>query len=342
MIWLTWRQLRTQTMAVFLAVSVFVFAVVLVSTGSRLHHLARANANLFDLLTGPDHNLFWAGIVVLAVGPAVIGAFWGAPMVARELEAGTHRLVWNQSVTRTRWLATKLAVTTLAAAAAVGALSLVITWWSAPIDGARSSTYGSLPARLTPVSFAMRGIAPIGYAVFAIALGVALGIVLRRSLPAIAVTLVVVVFVQIGMPLWVRPHMITPVTEEVTFTKATLDFISLDDSGRPLRISVNTGHPGDWILSNETVDESGHTAALPAWLGDCLPVPPAPGTAARAKAPDLTTCFDRLTAEGYRQHVVYQPASRFWALQWTETGLYLAVSGLLIWFCFWRIRRRLG
>ena len=53
------------------------------------------------------------------------------------------------------------------------------------------------------------------------------------------------------------------------------------------------------------------------------------------------TCLDRLSAEGYRQQLVYQPASRFWALQWAETGLFLAVSGLLAWFSLWWVRRRL-
>ena len=52
--------------------------------------------------------------------PALIGLFWGAPLIARELEAGTHRLVWNQSVTRGRWLAVKLGLIGLAAAAATG------------------------------------------------------------------------------------------------------------------------------------------------------------------------------------------------------------------------------
>ena len=41
--------------------------------------------------------------------PAVIGAFWGAPLISRGLEAGTFRLAWNQSVTRTRWTLVKLA-----------------------------------------------------------------------------------------------------------------------------------------------------------------------------------------------------------------------------------------
>ena len=65
----------------------------------------------------------------------VVGVFWGAPMIARELEAGTSRLVWTQSVTRTRWLATKLGVAGVGAAV-VGLVGLVLTWWCAPIDDA--------------------------------------------------------------------------------------------------------------------------------------------------------------------------------------------------------------
>jgi len=54
------------------------------------------------------------GLVVLVV-PALIGVFWGAPLIARELETGTFRLAWTQSVTRTRWLAVKLGVVVLEA-----------------------------------------------------------------------------------------------------------------------------------------------------------------------------------------------------------------------------------
>ena len=63
--------------------------------------------------------------------------FWGAPLVARELETGTFRLAWTQSVTRTRWLAVKLALVGLASMAVAGLLSLILTWWSSPIDGSR-------------------------------------------------------------------------------------------------------------------------------------------------------------------------------------------------------------
>jgi hypothetical protein len=346
MIWLTWRQLRAQAAAV--AAAAVGFALVLAVTGPRLADIAATYRDVFDHLTANDRHLFYAGIVVMAVAPVVIGVFWGAPLVARELEAGTHRLAWTQSVTRTRWLATKLGLTALAAAAAVALLTLAVTWWSQPLDGARSNTQGSLPARLTPVSFAMRGVVPIGYAVFAVVLGATLGAVLRRTLPAMAVTLAVVVFVQIAVPTWVRAHLAPTAEQTVTFERHRLDGISIGDTGpgSPLRITVNTGGVGNWVLANETVDAHGRATAVPSWFADCLPPPPAPGASegpVKVQGPDtIDACFTRLNAEGYRQHVVYQPATHFWPLQWAELGLYLVLSGLLAGFCFWWTRRRLS
>ncbi len=87
-------------------------------------------------LTGHDVVLYLLGVAVLYVVPALIGIFWGAPLVARELETGTFRLAWNQSVTRTRWLAVKLGLIGLASMAAAGLFSLMVTWWSSPIDQA--------------------------------------------------------------------------------------------------------------------------------------------------------------------------------------------------------------
>ena len=107
---------------------------------------------------------------------------------------------------------------------------------------------------------------------------------------------------------------------------------------------MNAGGQGDWVLSNETVDASGQVTALPSWFGDCLPPPPGPGdrTGRRSRAAaTLDACLTRLNAEGYRQRLVYQPANRFWPLQWAETALFLARLGLLAWFCFWWTRRRL-
>jgi hypothetical protein len=343
MIWLSWRQFRIQAAAAGLAA--IAVTVVLAITGPRLADLARRSTDIFDLLTRTDRFLFYAGIVLLAVAPAVIGAFWGAPMVARELETGTHRLVWNQTVTRSRWLATRLGLTVGAAALAMGAMTVAVTWWSGPLDGAVSNTRGGLPARLTPVSFGMRGLVPVAYTVFAIVLGVALGIVVRRSLPAMALTLAVVAFVQIASPLWIRPHLVPPVTVNVSLTERRLDSISLAGGSGPVSIALSTGNRRDWILSNTTVDAAGHEAHLPAWFTGCLPSPsptPAPIVDGPVQARPVDTCLARLTGEGYRQRIVYQPADHFWRLQAAEAALFLLLSGLLTAFCFWFTRTRLS
>ena len=121
MIRLSWLQFRAQ--AVTAAAALAAAAVTLAATSP---HRAQN--------TGTSHFLFIAGIVVLYLTPALIGTFWGAPLISRELETGTYRLAWTQSVSRTRWLAVKLGLAALASMATAGLLSLMVTWWSSPID----------------------------------------------------------------------------------------------------------------------------------------------------------------------------------------------------------------
>ena len=142
------------------------------------------------------------GLAVLLT-PAIIGLFWGAPLITRELETGTFRLAWNQSVTRTRWMAVKLGLIGLAAMAATGLFSLMITWWADPIDRVTTSGWRAgydVVHRLAPLVFDARGITPIGYAAFAFALGITAGVLIRRTLPAMAATLAAFAAVQIALP----------------------------------------------------------------------------------------------------------------------------------------------
>jgi len=346
MTWLAWRQLRFQALAAYVAV--VAAAVVLAVTGKRIVALAEPAGAIFDRLTASDRTLFWSGLIVMAVLPALLGAFWGAPLVARELEHGTHRLVWVQSVTRMRWFGVKVGLTVLGAALAVSALTWAVTRWANPLDGATSATHGGFPSRLTPVSFAMRGIVPVSYAVFALALGITLGIVLRRSVPAMALTLLLYVAVQVAVPLWVRPHLAAPVDQSVTISRATLDGISSSGPGGPLTVSAHRADRGDWILSNRTVDASGRVAALPSWLSTCLPGPgaEAPPVSGQTRVPapvnSLDSCFARLASEGYRQEIVYQPADRFWTLQWRESGLYLGLAAVVGGVGLWWLRERVS
>ena len=357
MTWLTWRQARAQALVAW-AVAI-TFALVLAATGPHLLDDYRADQDQFLKLISSnrlDVAFYLVGLALLYAVPPLIGAFWGAPLIARELDAGTHRLVWTQSITRTRWLAVKLGGAALVATAVTGLLSLAVFWWASPID--RSIDHGQLAgpfalARISPLGFGARGIVPIGYTAFGLALGVAVGLVLRRSVPAIALTLTLMVAVQLALPLVVRAHLAAPVKQTLTITADNLHGLMIrgDPSTGPtgpvrdLKVAGDDG-PADWELSNRTVDAQGATVGeLPNWVSNCLPAkivrPTATGDTAELKARS-DACFARLSSEGYRQVISYQPAARFWTLQWRETGLLLGAALLLTGFCFWRINRDLA
>ncbi len=352
MIWLTWRQFRVQ--AATMAAALAGFAVILGVTGGNLADdyatgiaacTAQGNgcSNFVNRFFQDHQNPFLAVTAVVLILPALIGLFWGAPLIARELEAGTHRLVWNQSITRTRWLAVKLALTGLAVVIAAGLGSLAVDWWSSPLDKAAA---GDQFSRMEPLLFAARGIVPIGYAAFSFALGVTVGMLVRRTVPAMAITMTVFVAVQIAMPLLVREHLIAPVRATVEINGSNLDQFSAGPGG-PIRVSTGPPDTGAWLLSSHTVDASGRTVeALPLSLGSgpCAPRRQQPAQAPARPDPghELADCFAEIKRLGYRQQVSYQPSSRFWSFQGIETGIYSILALALAGFCFWRIRHRLA
>jgi hypothetical protein len=118
------------------------------------------------------------------------------------------------------------------------------------------------------VLFASRDIAPIGYAAFAFALGVTVGMLIRRTLPAMAVALAVFVAVQIAMPLWIRPHLITPAQVKTAITAMNLNGLMASGPDGPVQeLIVSVDQTGAWILSNQTVDTGGNVVgALPSWV----------------------------------------------------------------------------
>ncbi|MDP9868317.1 MULTISPECIES: ABC transporter permease [Streptosporangium] len=281
----------------------------------------------------------------MLVLPALVGLFWGAPLISRELEAGTHLLVWNQSVTRTRWLAAKLALTGLAAVAAACLCSLAVTWWSGPLD--RSAAPGF--ALMDPLVFGARGIVPMGYAAFAFVLGVTVGMLARRTLPAMAVTLAVFAALQIALPLLVRPHLLPPVTSTFELGPANVETFGLPRGGGSPRVTLEPaipGHTGAWVLSSHLVDPSGHPVGTDA-AGATVQVSVTSGPCALSEAqgqgrngPD--GCLAEVNRLGYRQAATYQPFDRFWPLQWIETGIYALLTLGLTGFCFRWIRGRLS
>ncbi|MFF3849309.1 transporter [Streptomyces sp. NPDC002328] len=334
MIWLTWRQFRTQAAVLFAAVAAL--AATLAVTGPQLADLYRtAGSSLVDRLSSSDQTLYYTGLLVVLAVPAVIGMFWGAPLISRELESGTHYLAWNQGVTRTRWLATKLGLGATASMTAAGVAALAVSWWSSPVDravnsGGSTDTY--FP-RLDPVAFAARGVVPMAYAAFAFVLGVALGLVIRRTLPAMATTLAAYIAAQIAVPLWIRPHLAAADRTTVPIVPDGPP-ISVQEGAK--EIVVHLDKPGAWLTSQQTLTAAGQPTTVPSSFADCLRVDSGPPSLQQFEG-----CLADLGALGYRQQVTYQPAGNFWALQWAETGLYLGVALTLTGFCAWWIRRRL-
>ncbi|MEQ4717783.1 ABC transporter permease [Nonomuraea sp. B19D2] len=349
MIWLTWRQFRGS--AAMLAAVLVILAVALALTGPDLASGYSAGiaqcvqdnscGQFYDRFFG-EHDLpFMAVSLVVLLLPAVVGIFWGAPLITRELEAGTHLLVWNQSISRNRWLAVKLGLTGLVAMAAAGVCGLAVTWWSAPLD---KSAPDSL-ALMAPLVFGARGIAPLGYAAFAFVLGVTVGMLVRRTLPAMALTLAVFVAIQLAMPLLVRSHLMPPVTSTFELGPANVGIFSINrDEGGRVRILLESavpGHAGAWVLSGNLIDPSGHTISNSDGEAE-IQISTTSGPCAPSGSVIMDACMAEVNRLGYRQQATYQPLERFWPFQWIETGIYALLTLGLTWLSFWWIRRRLS
>lgn len=343
MTWLTWRQFRPQAVTTLAALAVF--AILLGVTGPHVASMYRGSgiagchggacgqlAGSFLLtVSGAYTVVFMLGIACVILAPALIGVFWGAPLVAREFETGTFRLVWIQSITRSRWMASKLAVPGLAAIAVTEGLSLLYGWWAAPIgQAARLAPGSNFPLGMSPFSllaFDAHGVVPVGYAAFGFTLGVTAGVMIRRTVPAMAVTLVIFAAVQVAVPLAVRPNLFPA---ERAIQSLTANFSGQQQVGPGGEFSLGIdrldSQPGAWIFSSQAVNAAGQ------------PVSVMPAACLNPSSGDPMPC---LASHGIAIAVTYQPTSRYWLIQWTETGIFLALAAMLGGFCYWRVGRRL-
>ncbi|MFB7211695.1 ABC transporter permease subunit [Streptomyces sp. NPDC056255] len=327
MIWMTWRQFRVQALVGIGAL--LLLAAYLVVLGRQIHgtyddtlaHCANRNACAGPLGAFADRYSLQTdllGYLLLAV-PGAIGIFWGAPLLARELEAGTHRLVWNQSVTRSRWLAAKLGLVGLVSMTCAGLYSLLLTWATGPVASVLNN-------RFEPALFASRNIAPLGYTAFAFALGATLGLILRRTVPAMAVTLVVFAVLQIAVPVLIRPHYEAPTRTSVPLTAELIGRLTkigtYGDIGG-LRIPG-----GPWVVETSPIlDSAGKEVGHTTWFQDCMD---------RSSFSELPTC---LAKGDIHVEIAEHPAGRNWAFQFRETALFAVLAALLTALAFRRIHR---
>lgn len=339
MIRLAWRQFRTEAIAGVGAL--VVVAVVLAITGPHLMDVYRASPSR---VTGTDMGLQTALMAVLLVAPALVGVFFGAPLIARELESGTFRLAWTQGVTRARWLTVKLALVGLVSSVLAGGLSLMVAWWANPINIVNQN-------RFSPALFGMFGVVPFGYALFAFALGAATGLIFRKTLPAMATTVVAYVGARWAVTYWIRPHFASPVTKSLKLGANSFSGFVMTPSG-PKVAAPNLTVPNGWVLSTSIVDKARNppTTAL---LDKACPGLLGPqqggssvgnlrgGSKQVAAAPSqMQHCVAVIEAK-FHGVATYQPASRYWPFQIYETALFVVLALALAGVSYWWLRRRL-
>lgn len=241
MTWLVWRQHRAQLCATALLLALV--ALIVLPSGLAMRESISAPTmsgcasngsapGCADLIAGffsqfeSTQNL----VAFLNLVPALVGAFFGAPLLAREFEQGTWRLVWTQSVSRGRWLAVKLVLVGAGVAVAAGVFTAILTWWRGPLD--------RLESRFEPTAFNFEGLAPVTVWIFSFAVGVLAGILVRRTVPAMGTTVVAFLAVRLPVEFLLRPHYRPPVTRSTDLAAA----------GTPP--SGIGGH--DWVMSSTT------------------------------------------------------------------------------------------
>lgn len=250
--------------------------------------------SMLELSRIPDY-----ASLVLIVLPAVVGAFVAGPLIAREWENGAFRLSWTQSVPPVQWLTARLAAPAALIVSGTLALTAVLAW-------ARPRAGAEYPAAWHEwFSFMASGTVPVANALLALALGTLIGLLLRRTVPAMALTV-------------------------LAYGAVTAALYNTRDNLWPRRTDVyavfrSRGHPADaWTVDLGYLTDAGER--LPAET--CL------------SSAGTRECLTELGAN--RQFTHYHPASHYWPLQLVETGILLALAALAVFLAFRALRRLHG
>jgi ABC-2 family transporter protein len=318
MSWLIWRQHRQQ--ALFGIATFALIALLLLLTGLHMHSvfhgsglgrcLASRHADCGNLQTAFESRFSTLRQLVpfFMVLPALLGLFWGAPLIGRELEQGTHLFVWTQGVSRMRWLTSKLAALLALTLLLTVTYAVLISWWLGPLDRSTGD-------RFQPGIFDQQGLVPVAYALFALALGIAAGAVLKKTMPAMAATLVGFVGLRLIVAGVVRRHFLSPVTK----TYAPVP-------------GADVTHPGAWVFSQHTYDAAGRL----------VPEFDVPSTCPTNTHPTTAALDHCIRAHGFLNTDVLQPASRYWLFQGIEAALFGGLAVALLALAVWWVRRRLA
>ena len=332
MVWVTWRQHRgamITILAVLGALAIFLWIM-----GLRVHHDWSAwlacyqrtpngcqaldtSFNSTDWQIGNTLNIF------MNLGPAVLGAFTGGPLLARELETGTFRYAWTQGIGRWRWTVAKLVLIGALIAGAAAAFSALFSWFFQPFLVEQPF--------LTPLAGSVFGNRPVTYAAWTLAaftIGACAGMLIRRIVPAILLTLGVYTGLQLLTRLVLfKRYPVSLVTSNSVVANGPSTMISdaspsADTANLPWRLSTwYTGRGG----GPANMTEVNKVLAL-------FPTNNAPKTTLSP-------------AQAFAQHGItewwrYIPVSRFWPMQFIEGGGVLVLSVLFAACAVWLVRHR--
>jgi hypothetical protein len=326
MLWLTWRQHRAEVLGGLVLLAAL--AALLLVTGLPMH-AAYTDQGVAACVAGGTTDAEDCGLLLeqfarryvglgdllalLTVLPALAGVFIGAPLLGRELEHGTWRLAWAQGVTRTRWLAIKLALLITAVTVLAVGFTALFTWWRGPLDG--------IQGRFDGAAYNFEGVVPAASAVFAFALGTLAGTLARRTIPAMALTFFGYWIVRLPLAMLGRPRFLAPLVR--TFDPGA------EAAGTAGRVELGAGQ--DWVLDSGLIDRAGHRLTL------------AQESAVLRAARDADISeLAYLQQHGIRSFEVYQPGGRFWTFQLIEAGLLVAVAAVLLGVAVWLVHRRTG
>jgi ABC-2 family transporter protein len=326
-----WRQHRFALAGV--AVLLGVVAVGMWIAGTTMHQ-SYANAVACGTSISPacqERNLAFLGSygflsngIILQALPVLIGAFIGAPMLAREMETGTFRYAWTQGFGRWRWALAKLVSLAVAVTVPAFLFGLVLSWYYRVYFVTENQSLGLIEyTRFFPGLFDLVGVTFAAWTLAAFAIGSLAGMLIRRVVPAIAATLAVYAGLAFAAGGFLRAHYLTPLVTSAP---------SLPGSAWVL---------GQWwtkdgvTLSQSAVDQA-FNSAWPQVNPSSLHGVAAPG----GKYADYLAVVRYLARHGYTQWTRYQPDSRFWPFQWIESGWLLALSVLCIAVTVWLVRRR--
>jgi len=320
MAWVSWRLHRLTLISVPAVLGVV--ALYLLIAGLRIHHdLAAltacrpAGSNACQQLARAFSNTDWTlsntTLILMNFAPVLIGAFAGAPVLARELETGTFRYAWTQGFDRERSTIARLVLLAVVVTATAGALGELFAWFFQPaLENAGMNV-------LAATVFGTRGISFAAWTLAAFTIGAFLGMLFRRIVPAMAVTLGVYFGLDVLTWLVLRKH-----------------YLPAAVGKNPSVISGANATNAPWVLSTWYTGPGGKPASQSV-VNQVLALFPDNG------APRVRESLAQALAQhGITQWYSYIPVSRFWPMQFVEGGWLLALSLLLIAATIWLVRHR--